>query len=271
MKQARKITESDKSRLLEYLEKEAEFNIFAIGDLQNLGIETDFMNFWVQEENGQLQGVLLRYSRYFTLYTHDAAIDLLPLIRIANDLVVPGDGWMLSGKQQVISAVRPLVKPAVNKVAQDHFAVCQQPRKPGFDLPLERVQWATPDDAPALERLLSSIEEFGGSNEEEGLRRDIASGLRVTSLVYDGQGTELLSSASYTAQTDSAAMIIGVCTASGVHRGKGLATACVYALVERLFQNGRSAALFYDNPRAGSIYHKMGFEKTGMWTMLHFV
>ena len=34
-----------------------------------------------------------------------------------------------------------------------------------------------------------------------------------------------------------------------------------------LLKEGKSLCLFYDNPKAGSIYHRLGFENIDRWTM----
>jgi hypothetical protein len=64
-------------------------------------------------------------------------------------------------------------------------------------------------------------------------------------------------------------MLIGVCTEER-HRRKGYASACVYYLVSSLERRGKSACLFFRNPAAGAIYHRLGFKDIGMWTMLRF-
>ena len=39
------------------------------------------------------------------------------------------------------------------------------------------------------------------------------------------------------------------------------------ALCEELLGEGKELCLFYDNPDAGTIYKKLGFEDIGFWIM----
>lgn len=59
-------------------------------------------------------------------------------------------------------------------------------------------------------------------------------------------------------ETDSA-LIVGVGTAKEF-QGKGLATKCLKVLCNKLLQEGKDLYLQYDNPEAGRIYEKLGFQ-----------
>ena len=52
-------------------------------------------------------------------------------------------------------------------------------------------------------------------------------------------------------------------------RGRGYASAVVSALCRDNFAAGRQfLCLFYDNPAAGRIYHRIGFRDVGVYTIL---
>lgn len=64
------------------------------------------------------------------------------------------------------------------------------------------------------------------------------------------------------------AMIVGVATARE-YRGKGYASAVVQTLCRNCFDRGKKyLCLFYDNPAAGRIYHRIGFKALGEYGML---
>ena len=44
----------------------------------------------------------------------------------------------------------------------------------------------------------------------------------------------------------------------------------MHRLVVDLEARGKSSVLFFDNPAAGSIYHRLGFRDIGHWRMLTF-
>jgi len=61
-------------------------------------------------------------------------------------------------------------------------------------------------------------------------------------------------------------MIVAVCTHKN-YRGKGYATELLTEIVSYLLREKQSVCLFYDNPDAGRIYRKIGFNEIGLWTM----
>jgi predicted GNAT family acetyltransferase len=62
-------------------------------------------------------------------------------------------------------------------------------------------------------------------------------------------------------------MVVSVMTHPDYRRG-GYATSCVSGLCEVLLSEGKSLCLFYDNPAAGNIYKKLGFEDIEKWITL---
>lgn len=65
-----------------------------------------------------------------------------------------------------------------------------------------------------------------------------------------------------------AGLIGGVFTAP-LARGKGYAGACTAALCLDLQRDGKLPCLFYENPIAGRVYHRLGFEEIGQWGVLY--
>ncbi|MGP4075489.1 GNAT family N-acetyltransferase [Halobacillus sp. K22] len=62
------------------------------------------------------------------------------------------------------------------------------------------------------------------------------------------------------------AMVVGVCT-HPEHKNQGYASVCMTKLCQELLAEGKMLCLFYDNPEAGSIYKRLGFEDIGKWMM----
>ena len=65
-----------------------------------------------------------------------------------------------------------------------------------------------------------------------------------------------------------AGLIGGVFTLQAA-RGKGYAAACVAALSLDLQRDNKLACLFYENPIAGHVYRRMGYEECGRWAVLY--
>ena len=63
-------------------------------------------------------------------------------------------------------------------------------------------------------------------------------------------------------------MIIGVATSEKA-RKRGLASILMSYLMKEYFKKDKYLCLFYDNPKAGTIYKRLGFIDTEMWVMLN--
>ncbi len=62
-------------------------------------------------------------------------------------------------------------------------------------------------------------------------------------------------------------MVVGVATLKE-YRGGGLMSKCLSKLCVDVMSEGKMLCLFYDNPKAGSIYHKLGFKTIDNWMMI---
>jgi predicted GNAT family acetyltransferase len=62
-------------------------------------------------------------------------------------------------------------------------------------------------------------------------------------------------------------MVVSVATMM-VHRGKGLMCMCLSRLCQDVLAEGKSLCLFYDNPEAGKVYHRLGFKSIDNWVMM---
>ena len=72
-----------------------------------------------------------------------------------------------------------------------------------------------------------------------------------------------------TAETTQNAMVVAVATRPN-YRNKGYASLLMKTLMSIYFhEKKKSLCLFYDNPKAGAIYHRLGFVTIGTWDMYH--
>ena len=55
-----KLNNSYHSKVMEYLKREPEFNLFIIGDIERYGYDNYFLNIWADiNKRGNIEGVLL--------------------------------------------------------------------------------------------------------------------------------------------------------------------------------------------------------------------
>ncbi|MGD8189380.1 GNAT family N-acetyltransferase [Brevibacillus ginsengisoli] len=124
---------------------------------------------------------------------------------------------------------------------------------------------ATVADCDPLYDLKEQIEEFElGKTARESFRQTLRSG--TGNAYFFEEAGEVLASASTTAENSFSAMVVGVCTHPKARR-RGLATQCVRQLCDELLNEGKLLCLLYDNPAAGSIYRRIGFQEIGLWCM----
>lgn len=79
----RTLQEKDREEILRYVRKEPEMNLFLIGDLENYGVESQTVNFYLHEEEERWDFLILRFHQFFILYSQyedynaEEAIDFL--------------------------------------------------------------------------------------------------------------------------------------------------------------------------------------------------
>jgi len=85
--------------------------------------------------------------------------------------------------------------------------------------------------------------------------------------ILDENGV-VIASASSTAESSYCAMVTNVCT-SPACRNQGLAGIVMTKLIEELKKDCiENICLYYDNPLAGRVYKKIGFQEVGVYKTL---
>jgi len=265
----RKLTKQDHEQLMELVLPQASINLFIIGDIEMYGYETDFQELWGDfDEQANLRGVLLRYYDSFIVYGHEN-YDVNGFVQLIKDHPEPPT---ISGEESILKPLRPFFKDS-HQVKDTYFAECRAETLKISDNEklLKQVRRATVADAPQLVELLFTIEEFGMNarlNFDEYIERTIKRYTDKAGRDYfievDGNVVSIVQT---TAENSKSVMIVGVCT-KPEYRLKGYTTAIMSKLLQDLFTEKESVCLFYDNPKAGSIYKRSGFVDIGMWTMI---
>ncbi len=259
----RKLSESDRRRVMEFLLPEKEFNIFIIGDIENHGFSEDFQELWGEfDDNGDFIAVLLRYMRNSIVY----APGEYRAGEFARMILNHPEITTVMGKTTVIDKLNAAGRLEYSKARTTYLARMQKmdvsPAEPSGQID---VQAASLDDIPLIVELHNSIDEFDYDSAEEktaALIRDLECKSGRAYFVAD-RG-RVISTALTTAENSFSALVRGVATDTS-HRNRGLATACMVALCKDLLNEGKTPCLFYDNPAAGAIYRRLGFQDLGTW------
>lgn len=263
----RVLHERDREEILRYAGREPEMNLFLIGDIENFGVESETVNIYVHEERDRWDFLILRFYQYFLLYSRYEDYNAEEAVSFLRGQRPD----CISGKTSLLERIAPAFPQW--KIQSTYMSRCDK-AEDGFVQPeglvIRRLE--TSDVAEAID-LMSDVAEFQKtykkSEREKHIRHmkeEMSQGGKAA--VAGFLNGRMVSIASTSAENSESAMIVGVATAEEF-RGKGYASAVVQALSRDCFQRGKKyLCLFYDNPVAGRIYNRIGFQELGKYGML---
>lgn len=268
----RTLQEKDREEILKYVRKEPEMNLFLIGDLENYGVESETVNFYLHEEKERWDFLILRFHQFYILYSQYVDYNAEEAIRFLKQQENPD---CISGKTTLLERIAPAFPQW--KIDSTYMSRCD-----AVESDAENVWKGTDNlvirllekaDVPEAIKLLSNISEFAKTYKKDETKeqaRRMAEEMEKGSKAAVGGFLDgrMISVASTSAENSESAMIVGVATIPE-YRGKGYASAVVRALCRDCFMRGkRYLCLFYDNPVAGRIYNRIGFKEMGEYGML---
>jgi len=273
MSSIRLLEEKDRLAVLDYLSEEPSINLFIIGDIEVFGFSESFQQVWGQYDvRGYLEGILLRYNENHIPYWKKKDFDISHFTRIIQEAESTG---IISGKASIVKRFEPLFP---NLKTRSMF-FCEMLDDTNLEDTTKKAEYlvdnalyskvkvATIDDAKRVYDLLNQIEEFTGvGNSIERIQRKFT---RQTGRIYyiEDKQHMMVATAQTTAENSKSAMVVSVATMTE-HRGKGLMSSCLSLLCKDILAEGKSLCLFYDNPEAGSVYHRLGFRSIDNWVMM---
>ena len=257
----RRLTKNDHEICLRLLRTKPAENIFIIGDIEVYGYEQEFQKLWGDfNESGELVAILLKFEENyipFAPHSFDAS-------GFAEIMTNDPSFKMMSGLKKITEQIEAFLQPFKRK-RQLYYAKCKELYTNENSVDLSSIQQALPHDAEELVELLNSVPEFSGSTMtlERKIRELENRSSRSFIIREDGK---IVSTASTAAENSMSAMVVGVATVES-YKKKGYATKCLLKLCSQLIHEGKELCLFYDNPEAGAIYKRIGFEDIGFWMM----
>ncbi|MBZ4682793.1 MAG: uncharacterized protein PWP46_236 [Fusobacteriaceae bacterium] len=257
-----KAIEKDLNDLLQFLSKEKIFNIFFIGDIELEGISSENLDIYLRKENDTINGALLRYYNSYIIYdisenlTEKEIKNYLKHINFSNNI-------QISGIKRVISQLLNYIDLTKFNYREMYFSKYFE-NNFNIDINLE-IKYLNLNEIDKYLEFRNQITEFEMPINPDSLKNELKNNKkRVTYIEKNGK---IIASASTTAETKDLALIVGVATLKE-ERKNGYASKCVKQLCDDLIKEEKEIALFYDNPKAGSIYKKIGFKEIGMWSLL---
>lgn len=260
-------TEADRQAILAYIAAEPEINLFIYGDVETVGVDKPPVQVWVQPASKGWDFLILQYFDSYILYSQNSAYDAAAAAAFLQRRKVQG----ISGKKELLDRLIPYFPGKSCKLT--YMSRCNAVA-PAFaeQAPAEiTVRELDLDDLDQALDLLRGIEEFSDSyHGEDREREELAQCWKCGGMMMGAfKEGRLVSTAQTTAASSRSAMVVGVATRPD-DRGHGYASAVVAELCRRSFAQGREfLCLFYDNPAAGRIYHRIGFTEVGGWSMMN--
>ncbi len=258
-----KLTKQHQEEVLKYLYLEPSINIFIIGDIEQFGFDVDFQEVYAEYVNDQVKGVLLRYRENIIYYSQDNHFNTDFL-----DIINTFDYQFISAKGSIMELLKPHFKEMKEKPM--YFCEVSEYNK-NFFVEDELIQeLKTTEQARLLFHSLATIEEFDSfksETEEKFVVNKLQAIQKSKTYMIERDGL-CVSSVSTVADTTKSAMVVAVATLPE-YRKLGYASKLMIKLLDEYLNNrNKTLCLFYDNPEAGKIYHRLGFKDIDKWVML---
>ncbi len=255
-----KLDNEHKDIVLNYVAKEPSINLFIIGDIEQYGFDKDFQDVWGKfDDENNLKGVLLRFTNNFIPYVENLDEDVSEFKEIIKSYK---GNKIISGKDTIIEKFKDVIddyeeKPTYFCELRDNKKLLQ------WD---DSIKLGKEEDANRIYDLLITIEEFNVKDSVDTIRDRIQDNSKIVYYI-ENDDKEIITMSQVVAENSKSAMIVGVATRKG-YREKGYMSKCLSKLCNDLLERNKFLCLFYDNPKAGKVYHKLGFKEIGIWTML---
>lgn len=254
----RLLNETDRAPAIDLLEASSATNLYLLGNMESLGFDADFCQFWGDfGEDSRLRAVLNRYMSGWTIYGLPSA-DWSALAAVIDNHPIPATR-LQDNPGGIDSLIPYLHRYDAKEVHTEQLMTLDAGNFHQLDgAPGVLVRRAEQSDVAALVDLFADAGQMTRS--PEAVKRP----LNDTRIWLAEIGGEVRSVALTNAETSTLAMIGGVFTPPA-WRGRGLSQAVCSALCAELLAEGKRPVLYWDTPAAGAIYRKLGFHDVGQW------
>ncbi len=257
----RELTENDHSIVMAFLLRDPSINLFIIGDIEAFGYQASFQKLWGEFYEEDITAVLLKYFDSYIFYCRDK--NLFDINGFASIMQSANQPITLSGRADFVEKFENLPNLTLGKKKVTYFAQCGTKKEIEHT---EKIKKATIDDIDRIVVLRDSIDEFKTTDQTKNILKKAIESKTGRTYYLENDNQDIISTVSTTAENSQSAMIVGVCTHKD-YRNKGYASKLMTSLVKDVLEEKQYVCLFYDNPDAGKIYKKVGFEDIGLWTM----
>ncbi|MBU1020505.1 MAG: GNAT family N-acetyltransferase [Firmicutes bacterium] len=259
----RKLISSDYETLLEYLEREEALNSYILSNLKVYGLEDENITIFGEfDEKNQYLAVLL-FTKHQSIFFAQNRLFNPDWLTIFEQ----NDFSNIGGVKSIIDKIQPYFKDYI--ISPSYVAEATKLREKYVKPDIKIIKVTTEDQCEKLFDLLSTIEEFSHrtKNKQDFIETRMKA-MKISSTYYIEENGKMISTATASGETKNNAVVVMVGTALE-GRYKGLASILVkHIMHEYIDVKKKSLCLFYDNPKAGNIYKRLGFKDVEQWIVL---
>ena len=244
------------NKVIEYLYKEKEVNIFLISDIERYGFDSYFFSVYGEiNEEGALEGILLKCFEFIIFYAYDK-FDVDEFAEFINE----SGCEEICGKSDNLEKLEEKIN--LNRFRKVNIFKLENlellPPYEEDDTKLKKIRFG---NLNKIVRLYEEIDDFENTTVD-----NIKASLKTGRGYCIEKNGKVVSMAKSTSENKSNAMIIGVGTHPN-YRNRGYASKCLIKICNELINENKIPCLFCDNEEASIIYSKLGFEKIGCWSI----
>ncbi|MGL4912984.1 MAG: GNAT family N-acetyltransferase [Romboutsia sp.] len=252
-----KLDNSHHHKLIKYLNKEPEFNLFIIGDIERYGYDNYFFNIWGSINiRGEIEAILVKYFEFLMFYSYGKfeVNEFVKLINRINYNEISGKSECLEKLEGKLNLKR---KRVVNFCKLENI---NNLREDNGKIKIKKIRFGNINKVVRLYDFINEFEKTNVDNVKNGLKTGRGYCVEIN--------RQVVAMAKSTSESQTHAMIVGVATHPN-YRNKGYATKCITKICMELLRENKTPCLFYDNQEAGKIYKKLGFEELGKWSIYY--
>lgn len=259
------VNDSNLAILYEYIKKGKERNIYFFSDIEAFGLHNDFQKVWYLEENGVITAAFLKYYDNFLIYSQKQDYDRAYAEKLIEDNGIKNTNMSYEDYMYLKDFFASSLIHICTMCAMD---------KEIIDVDSSDIKRATIEDARKIVASISTIEEFASfsSGDKEDMIARKVRGIKTDfqRTFYIEKDGEIISHAATSCMSNDAAILAGVFTLKE-YRNQGYAKRVVGTLCNSLISENKTPLLYFNNPIAGEMYHKLGFKDVDHWVIIHYI
>jgi len=259
------VNETNLNLLYDYLQKDKVRNIYFYSDISAFGLHSAFQKVWYLEENGVIRAAFLKYYENIMIYSQNQDYDRSYVDKLFVEYNIKNANMSYEDYVYLKDIFANSIVNICTMCTMDNIS---------NTINSEKVVRAIPSDASKIIESISTIEEFAsfasGSFDEKVAKREAGIRTDFQRTFFIEEKGKVISHASTSCMSTNASVVAGVFTLEG-YRHKGYAKSVVGTLCNSLISDGKTPLLYFTNPIAGEMYHKLGFKDMDQWVIIHYI